>query len=269
VDPAADARPVAGALPPDAEVAIAALRLWSGIEEPNGRDRYAELARGISIPAGAVPAEEAAAPTPPPAAAPEPLAPLLPWPPPEPSARMVLPRELLGDPATLGQLDERLRAALGRGGYDDLGYFAVPDGFAAVTRLERTDGTGQPVADVSRWEMSVPAVRSFNVFDYLKALLTAQTGYFRVIAFIVTPAPFTASAAEVEAASAQRWAQSGRNALTPSLRSQPFTADFSVTAFIYEFTKIRGERTVRFELPGDLTATMHLKAAGILAALQN
>ena len=46
-------------------------------------------------------------------------------------------------------------------------------------------------------------------------------------------------------------------------------AQFSVTALVYEFSKVRGERGVRFDLPGDLTATTHLQAAGILAALQD
>ena len=265
--------PVGPALSPDAEVAVAALRLWSGIDDPSGRDAYAAVARGIQPPGADAPPTDAAA-VPPPAEAPaepapEPLRPLLPWPPPEPSARMLLPARLLAEPATLGQVDDRLRDALGGAGYDDLGYFAIPDGYAAVTRLERIDEGGQPVADADRWEMELPTVRSFDLLDYLRALLTAQTGHFRVIAFVVTSAPFTAPAADVDAAAARRWAQSGHNALTAEVRSQPFTAAYTVTALVYEFSKVRGERNVHFDLPGDLTATTHLQAAGILAALQN
>src|SRR5207342_3601252 len=135
----------------------------------------------------------------------------------------------------------RLRAALSPAGYDELGYFAVPDGFAAVTRLERIKETGEPVTDRSRWQMTVPSNPSFSLFDYLKALLTAQTGHFRVIAFVVTSAPFTASPGDVDAVNALRWAQTGRNALPSSLGSQPLTAEYSVTALVYEFSKIRGE----------------------------
>ena len=182
---------------------------------------------------------------------------------------MVVPRMLLANPATLGDVDDRLRAALRVAGYDDLGYFAVPNGFAAVTRLERIEPTGEPVADASRWQMTVPADPSFSLFDYLRALLTAQTGHFRVIAFVVTPTPFTGSPGEVDAVSARRWASTGRNALPPPMRSQVFTADYSVTALVYEFSKIRGERSVHYDLPGDLSATTHLEASGILAALQN
>ena len=263
-----DPVPVGPALPPDAEVAVAALRLWSGIGDPTGR--YSGRTRSLQIPDGdALPETADPMPPPPTHSKPKPLEPLLPWPPPEPSARMVLPRRLLADRATLGEVDDRLRNVLSGAGYDDLGYFAVPNGYAAVTRLERTDEVGKSIVGASRWELAVPAAQSFDLFDYLKALLTAQTGHFRVIAFVVTPAPFTASAAEVDALSAQRWAQSGHNALTPALRSQPFTAEFSVTALVYEFSKSRGERTVHFDLPGDLTATTHLQEAGILAALQN
>jgi hypothetical protein len=259
VTPASDPAPVGPALSPGAEAALAAL---------HGRGLTLGMrARGIDASSdGGDPAAAAAAPE----AAAEALPALLPWPPPEPSARMLLPTASLADPASLGEADDRLRAALRLAGYDDLGYFAVPDGYAAVTRLERIEETGEPVTDASRWQMTVPASDpSFSLFGYLKALLTAQTGHFRVIAFVVTPAPFTAVPADVDAANARRWAQTGHNALPAALRSQRFTDGHSVTALVYEFSKVRGERSVRFDLPGDLSATTHLKASGILAALQD
>ena len=268
VEPAGGPVPLGPALSSDAKAALMALRRRSGAEERIGLD--VGNSRGLQGPGVDAPpdgGDHVAAPSAKPGA--KALSPLLPWPPPEPSARMVVPKMLLSNPATLGDVDDRLRAALRVAGYDDLGYFAVPNGFAAVTRLERIEPTGEPVADASRWQMTVPADPSFSLFDYLRALLTAQTGHFRVIAFVVTPTLFTGSPGEVDAVSARRWASTGRNALPPPMRSQVFTADYSVTALVYEFSKIRGERSVHYDLPGDLSATTHLEASGILAALQN
>ncbi|MBV8774528.1 MAG: TonB family protein [Deltaproteobacteria bacterium] len=73
-----------------------------------------------------------------------------PWPPPKASARVVLPGRLFQESnqqLPLRAIDLKLSTALESAGYLERSYFAVPDGFALVTRLEQIDidGTPKPV----------------------------------------------------------------------------------------------------------------------------
>ena len=90
--------------------------------------------------------------TPPdPIVGPQPI-PAFPWPPPRASTMMNIEDAALrvaGDSTTLGQVDAELRAALNDAGYVDKSYFAVPDGFALVTRLEQIDDDGDVPATAS------------------------------------------------------------------------------------------------------------------------
>jgi hypothetical protein len=204
-----------------------------------------------------------------PAATPAPaeLPPLLPWPPPEPSARMQVPRPLFLEAATIGDIDDRLRAALTANGYDEVGYFGVPDGFAVVTRLERFEPGGVSAVGPSRWTLEMPPLAAFDLYAYVKALLTAETGHFRVIVFVVTSAPFAAGEAGIDAETLQRWTRTGNNTLPAALRASPFGDSHAVTALVYEFSKVRGGRSVKLHLPSETSAQDHLTASRILAAL--
>lgn len=199
----------------------------------------------------------------------EDLAPLLPWPPPRPSGRFAFPWavwETGGPPPTLGDLDDRLRAALAAVGHDELGYYAVPGGFAAVTRLERMEEDGRAVEQSRRWTLGPEPLRSFSLADYIHRLFDAEPGYFRLIAFVVTPNAFAAGE-PAPFSLFERWAMEGANVLPARLRTRLFSQDTIVTALVYEFTKSRGAETARLEEPGRLTGRQHLVRAGILSAL--
>ena len=111
-------------------------------------------------------------------------------------------------------------------------------------------------------------MRDFDIYAYVKALFTAQTGYFRVIAFVITTSPFAAGATTADAATLQRWTATGNNALPPGVRALKYSDDYFVTALIYEFSKVRGARDVQSDVPSEVSAEDHLTASRILVSLE-
>lgn len=194
--------------------------------------------------------------------------PEFPWPPPPFSTRLKLDRALLvaGQTApTHGSVATRMEQALAANGYTQLSYYAVPDGFAIVTQVERIDARAAPAAE-QRWSTELPPVIPFNLDAYLRALLGKDGDSFRVIAFVFTPTPFTASGKAIAPGEAMAWVEKGATALPAALAAQPYGADTVCTALVYEFRiSSLGAAAKR---PGAFSAEQHLRAAGILRALE-
>jgi HEAT repeat protein len=70
--------------------------------------------------------------------------------------------------------------------YPDIGLFAATGGFTLITRVEQIDPHWKPVADDYRWRADRPAVSPLMPFNYLREMLFAPPGEFRLIAFMVT-----------------------------------------------------------------------------------
>ena len=69
--------------------------------------------------------------------------PQFPWPPPWASATEVIPREMLEaehDSTRLRDVDRAITEALEQNGYYESSYYAVPAGFALVTKIEQITG---------------------------------------------------------------------------------------------------------------------------------
>jgi hypothetical protein len=196
--------------------------------------------------------------------------PTFPWPPPPFSTRMKLDRALLvaGQAApTHGSVATHMEKALAANGYTQLSYYAVPDGFALVTQIERIDAQAASAAE-QRWSTQIPAVSliPFNLEAYLRALLGRNGDNFRVIVFTFTPTPFAAGGATVAPGEAMAWVEKGATALPAALAARPYGEDVVCTALIYEFTiSSLGAAAKR---PGDFDGERHLRAAGILPALE-
>lgn len=211
----------------------------------------------------------------PPVASPESLLPAFPWPPPPPSSWEVIPRRLLVQrlqPAAertrgkarlhLRDLGALLAGALRHAGYEH-SYYAVPDGFALVARLERITPSGAPYPPRLRFDPSFHQLQSFSLEGYLQALFLAPPGYYRVIVFIVSATPFTATGKPVSADQATAWLEQGANVLPAPIGALPYSAAYACTAMVYEFEK-RDTQSNPVELhPGRLTARVHLAASGI------
>jgi hypothetical protein len=192
-----------------------------------------------------------------------------PWPPPEPSEKMTLPRDRLavglGANPSLGALSHKLTAALEGAGYSEYAFFRAPDGFALVARLERFRPDGTPEADANRF-LDPDAEKPFSLAAYIQHLFFAPEGYYRLIVFVVSDQPVVASAPRPSAAAATAWLRQGANVLPQGYEDMPFTAGHQVSALIYEFRKHGQDRIATLE-PGELDARTHLVKSGLYAAL--
>jgi hypothetical protein len=188
------------------------------------------------------------------------------------AATQVARRLLLGSlrEATLGEVADRLEAALRAAGYAELAYYGFPGGYAVVTQLERIRSDGRPL-ETDRWsrKQGRPRVWDVTFSDYLKALFNAPVGSYRVIALILSPHPFSEdpgkSLSDEEAAN---WLKTGLNKLPDSLRVLPYADNFVCTALIYEFELPARNAQARIALPSNLSGDQHLAAAQILAQLR-
>jgi outer membrane protein OmpA-like peptidoglycan-associated protein len=196
--------------------------------------------------------------------------PQFPWPPPTASARQVIPRNLLshGQSTTqLGDLNTVLCAALDRNAYTEKSYFAVPHGFALVTRLEQIEVDGRSKMSRDRWLIGPsPALSNFSVSSYLARLFTANPGYYRLIVFVVTDVPFAQTSAKISDYEAIKWLSEGLNVLPQEIRTKPYDETVDCTALIYEFER-QPDKNPSILLPSRLDAGTHLTKSGLLASL--
>jgi HEAT repeat protein len=117
--------------------------------------------------------------------------PRFPWPPPQYTHLGVFgnqfKRSLLGgDDTKLGVIYKKLVDALYAVDQDfESGLFGVPGGFALLARMEHINDKGYPLKGSDRWLQGREPIRSLS--DYIARLFFEKPGYYRVIAFVVTP----------------------------------------------------------------------------------
>jgi hypothetical protein len=165
-------------------------------------------------------------------------------------------------------VEQKLRLALDTNGYTEVSYFAVPGGFAMVTRLEQYEEDGTSKVPPDRWSVDVLPLRTFSLSDYIRALFQANPGYYRIIIFVVTPVPFVESSATVSRDEAMEWLRTGLNKLPASLGESPYTTQHTCTALVYEYMQATRGQEVKQTRPGHLSATDHLMKAKLLALLK-
>jgi hypothetical protein len=196
--------------------------------------------------------------------------PEFPWPPPRASAETIIPQTFLRKSTDLvvhlGDVDHVLVGALDINGYYDKSYYAVPDGFALVTRLEQINLDGTPKTPPARWELAMGPLRRFSLAGYLKVLLTASPGYHRIIVFIVTSHPFSQTDANVNEEQATNWLEGGFERLPSAVSELEFTEEYGCTALVYEFRTASGI-VPTLSVPSHLPGRIHLERANIWSAL--
>jgi hypothetical protein len=197
--------------------------------------------------------------------------PEFPWPPPRASAWDVIPGNLLpivpGEPSTMGSIADRLSEALEFAGYYQRAFFRAPNGFAVVTQLERVEDDGAP-SDLHRWTgvFANETPSSFSLEAYLRNLLYAYPGHYRLIVIMVTDAAFSTSDEFMTASNAHDLAARGALALDANVARAIYTAAHQCTVLIYEFLAPRtlGPKLVQ---PSRLPGRVHLRQSGILPGL--
>lgn len=193
------------------------------------------------------------------------------WPPPKASSTEVIPDAFLRksekDSVLFHDIDHVLISALDRCGYSDCSYYAVPGGFAIVTRIEQInkDGTSKP--DNIRWSLKTPTISPFSDFSqYLKVLFKGNPGYYRVIVFIFTPYGFSQGSKGPSREIVEGWISNGFNILPAELGTQLYTKAHRCTALIYEFKKSQSVATLL--IPGNITGKAHLQRSRLWSILQ-
>jgi hypothetical protein len=184
--------------------------------------------------------------------------------PPRPSARAVIPQHAFVSSKTLGQLASMLEEALEQTGYGELSYYSVPGGIAVVTRMEHIYPDGRPFEQSSRWMLGDST--EFSLSDYLHKLFAVDSGFYRVIVFIVTSEPFGSDDKQVSSAEATMWISRGYNMLPSSLQAQSLTPAHACTALIYQFRRDHGKDPF-LVFPSALQAKQHLALSGLWAVL--
>lgn len=186
--------------------------------------------------------------------------PRFPWPPPRASGMEVLPTVLLRDKATLGDVASALDVALVTVGRHEVRYYAVPNGFAMVTRLEAIDEDGNSIGDVDRDRV--------DFMTYIRNLFWVPPGYYRMVVFVVTDQLFESTGAALDRAQANALLNRGFNALPPELSGRLYSDEYRTTALIYEFRKDRQREVAQVLSPGRFAAHHHLERIGWFAAAQ-
>ena len=191
-----------------------------------------------------------------------------PWPP-DASAFATIPSGLLVKPgaaAKLGDVDDRLRAALRQSGYEQVGYYHIPGGYVLVTQLEQFDvTTGVPLSGEARWSTKViPPKTSFSR-EYFRSLIKGTVGHFRVIAFAVSNEPFNETGKEIVPSQASKLVIAGSNVLPSNIREQSYDDSYQCTALVYEFLQPNSGQAV-FVRNSGLLMSQHIQ--GILSSLE-
>jgi hypothetical protein len=195
--------------------------------------------------------------------------PIFPWPPPRASARTKIPLDIdERSSAKLQDVARVLEGAFQSAGYGDSSYFAIPEGFAMVSRLEQINADGTPKGDPDRWSTRVRPFTKFTLSAYVRALFVATPGHFRVVVFVVTPVPFNQSNRTVASTEATAWLMEGLDALPSSIGNVKVTVETKLTALIYEFVRQTLDDPVDLQLPSALLGATHLQRSKLAQRLK-
>lgn len=162
----------------------------------------------------------------------------------------------------LSDANYALRYLLAQGGYEEVRYYAVPGGFAMVTRLERINSDGVPT-ESGRWDFARSFNGPFTIADYLRALFIAPPGYYRIIVFVLTPRPISAEGT-ITGRDAEAWFTNGGISLPDEIGKRRYTEYYQFSVLIYEFERSADEEETSVRRPG-LPFVQHLKGAKLEA----
>ena len=193
-----------------------------------------------------------------------------PWPPPPASALTTLPKSLFGDAKRfrhVADAAEFIEQSLHNAGFDQWGYFSLPDepaGFGLVSRLEQFDPkTGDALAGGSRWSMELAGARDISVWRAL-FMLHRPFGRYRLFVFVLSTQPTADKSSEKPATMelAQWWNNRGRRFLPDDIGQRNLTPAHRLIVRVYEFNQ-EDKGPSELVPHSSFNASQHLKAAGI------
>lgn len=194
-------------------------------------------------------------------------APRLTMTPDRPSARYLLPARLFARPgATLKNVEDDLRTALGAAGFTAIGYYCTPGGFALATQLERIERDGRPWSGDGRWTLrgGLLGGRPPTIANIVDALISAEPGRYRILLFYVGAGAVRPGTGAMTAAAGRALVENGADELPPGFERRPFDAAQRVTVLVYEFLRSGDGRPARPVIEGGIPAERHLARSGVL-----
>lgn len=200
---------------------------------------------------------------------PKPGMPAFPWPPPAASAETTVPDNWLPPRggADLADVAATLEKALRAAKYRKWSFSSVPDGFALVSQIEQIKADGTPSPEPARWSTDLPWVANMNLLEFVRALVNAESGYYRVIVFIVTSRPWPRTNAKPTGEEANQWLARGFTWLPPPIGELPYGPDHRTTVLVYEFQKTSKDTNATLLEPSPVSADEHMTKAGISESL--
>lgn len=187
-----------------------------------------------------------------------------PWPPPKWSARVKLPTAIADPtkPESLGSIADRIDSAFRRAEIQEYAVYTIGEsGFAYLSRLERIDATGKPLAGANRWPTEVSGdLRTRGIVEYFKSLFVATPGYYRVIAIVASPRPIVQGEDSLSAEQAGQLVR-GPQILPRDVRARKIPGVYA-TALIYEFQATKAETAPKL-IVSAVPPIQHLVLAGL------
>lgn len=193
--------------------------------------------------------------------------------PPQASARVTLPsNSRVTNNVELGAAAKVLSEDLRNRGYADQKWFVVSydkqilDGVAVMTRLERIDDTGAPVAD-NRFSQEPFNPRIKSLKDYFEHLLVnGSKGKYRAFFFYLTLDSSPRQQAPPRVEDINNAFVSGASG-GPDFEKMNVYGPFSCTAYVYLFERDSSEGGPRFITNDSLNGQDHLVHAGLWAQM--
>jgi hypothetical protein len=183
--------------------------------------------------------------------------------PPKATATVELSIISSGERLTLAQLSDRISKALNDAGYERRSYFWLDKehapGFAVITHIEQIHADGTPVT-TGRWSFDLPSYERFSIASFLKAMIKADPGNYRMIALVVSRMPFEEKKESITQDQVALLNEGPKFLVKTKDSDVIVTEDYHCIAYIYEFErKTRNDDPV-FKESSDVSASDHLKS---------
>ncbi len=189
-----------------------------------------------------------------------------PNPPPQPTCRFTFNSKLFNKCKTYQDVNEVLINMLNKAGYDNkTTYFLFDNGFVITTDVEQINNDATPKSINQRW-LSTPSKMTGNNFslkEYFRVLFSAQPGYYRSFAFIVSPSIYSFSANDYTKELFSKYLSQGSIGLPIRIGLTKLPEGLRVSVLIYEFKKPENSDNANLII-GGLNGYEHLKRSFII-----
>ena len=190
--------------------------------------------------------------------------------PPKATATVELPISLSSVNLTLAGLERRISKAMDEAGYEQRSYFwldaAHAPGFDIITHIEQIHADGTPVSG-RRWSFDLPSYEHFSIASFLKALVKANPGNYRMIALVVSEKPFEEKKEAITTDQASALNEGPKFLAKTADSDVTVTQDYHCIAYIYEFERRTRNDDPVFRDSSDISASAHLKSTPLWGAL--